>query len=364
MERDAGTLTGSMRALLAVACFVVVVAGMKAASNIVVPFLLSLFIAIICAPGLFWLQQKGLPKMLALTAVVLMAVGAMILVGLLLGVSIAQFTDSLPEYQTRLKQQSDNLIRWVEARGVDVPEDALAQYFNLGVGMRMAGAILSGLSGMLANAFLILLAVVFILMEAANLPDKIRSALPQAEKSLAGFREFVEGVNRYLVIKTAISAATGVCAMVLCGVMRVEFAVLWGMLAFLLNFVPNIGSVIAAVPPVLLALIDKGLGTAGAVTTGYIAINVVFGSILEPRIMGGQLGISTMVVFFSLIFWGWVLGPIGMVLTVPLTMVVKIAMETNDDTRWLAVLLGAGEPPRKQTATPAQDAGNRTETSI
>ncbi len=347
MNGESGRLTGSLRAMLGLACFVIVVAGMKAASNIVVPFLLSMFIAIICAPSLFWLQRKGLPKGLALLVVLFLVAGVMVLLGVLLAASGARFTQLLREYQYKLQIMSNDFIEWVRARGVNVPEDAIEQYLNLGMAMRMAGAILGGLSGMLANAFLILLAVIFILQEAANLPGKIRAAVPHAELSLTGFGQFVEGVNRYLAIKTGISAVTGVCALALCGVMRVDFALLWGLLAFLFNFVPSIGSVIAAIPPVLLALVDQGPGAAAIVAVGYIVINTVFGSFLEPRLMGGGLGLSTMVVFFSLIFWGWVLGPVGMVLSVPLTMVVKIAMEIHEDTRWLGVLLGSGEAASK-----------------
>ncbi|NQU09706.1 AI-2E family transporter [bacterium] len=343
MTEEPGRLTGPGRALLSVACFVVIIAGLRAASDIVVPFLLAVFIAIICAPPLFWLQRQGLPRWVCLLLVLLVVVVVLVLLGVLLANSAASFSQSLPEYQARLTEQTGRVIQWLRDRGAPVPDNVTGQYLNPGVAMRLAGSLLSGLSGLLANTFLILLAVVFILLEAANLPDKLRAALPRADNSLAGFREFVAGVNRYLAIKTWVSAATGGCALVLCVVMRVDYPLLWGVLAFLFNYVPSIGSVIAAVPPVLLALIQYGPWPAVVVAGGYLAINVLFGSILEPRLLGGGLGLSTMVVFFSLIFWGWVLGPVGMVLSVPLTMVVKIAMETGDETRWLAVLLGSGQ---------------------
>ena len=154
------------------------------------------------------------------------------------------------------------------------------------------------------------------------------------------FRGFIESFNRYLALKTLFSLATGVVIGIWLAVLGVDFALLWGLLAFLLNFVPNIGSIIAAIPAIFLAFIQLGWGPALLTCLGYIVVNVVFGSILEPKFMGRRLGLSTLVVFLSLVFWGWVLGPVGMVLSVPLTMIVKIAMESNEDTRWIAILLG------------------------
>ncbi len=195
---------------------------------------------------------------------------------------------------------------------------------------------------MLTNTFLIILTVVFILLEASDFPGKLRQAFGDPTEHMTGFGQFTETVNRYLKIKTIFSALTGICVWAWLAVLGVDYPILWGCLAFLLNYVPNIGSIIAAVPAILLALVQLGFGSAVLVAAGYIVVNVVFGSILEPRFMGSGLGLSTLVVFLSLVFWGWVLGPVGMILSVPLTVIVKIALETGKDTRWLAVMLGSG----------------------
>ena len=143
-----------------------------------------------------------------------------------------------------------------------------------------------------------------------------------------------------MTIKTLTSALTGVTIAVGLLIEGVDFAVLWGFFAFLLNFIPNVGSFIAAVPAVLVAALQRGYGAA-LVTAGlYLAVNVVVGSILEPRWMGNQLGVSPLVVFLSLVFWGWVFGPVGMFLSVPLTISVQIMLASNPGTRWVAVLLG------------------------
>ena len=164
------------------------------------------------------------------------------------------------------------------------------------------------------------------------------------EQSLKRFQAISSSINRYMVIKTITSLSTGIVIGIWLWFLGVDYALLWALLAFLLNFVPNIGSIIAAIPAVLLALVQFGVGKALMTALGYVAVNVIIGSLIEPRFMGRGLGLSTLVVFLSLVFWGWVLGPVGMLLSVPLTMILKIALESNDDTLWIAVILGAGPP--------------------
>ena len=166
------------------------------------------------------------------------------------------------------------------------------------------------------------------------------------------FKDFTESVNRYLALKTMFSLLTGVVIWIWLAILGVDFSLLWGLVAFLLNFVPNIGSIIAAIPAVLMALIQLGMGSALLTSLGYVVVNVVVGSIIEPKFMGRGLGLSTLVVFLSLVFWGWVLGPVGMVLSVPLTMILKIALESNEDTRWVAILLGSVPPDVDLKAKP------------
>jgi len=206
--------------------------------------------------------------------------------------------------------------------------------------MAMVGRTLSGFGGVLSNAFLILLTVIFILLEASSFPRKLRETLSDPQSQLPYFQRFTETVNRYMAIKTTISLVTGGLIAGFLAVLGVDFPLLWGMVAFLLNYIPNIGSLIAAIPAVLMALVQLGLGPAVVTALGFVGVNIAMGTFIEPRFMGRGLGLSTLVVFLSLVFWGWVLGPVGMLLSVPLTMTVKIALEANPDTHWLAVLLG------------------------
>lgn len=326
--------------MITAACFVIIIAGMKAAADILVPFFLAVFIAIIFTPPLFWMQRKKVPTFLAIMFIIACMVAIGYLLARFVGGSINAFTEALPEYRDALIDKTAGLQAWLNRMGIEVTDKMLRTHLNPGVAMQMAGRTLTALGSVLTNAFLILLTVIFILFEAAGFPDKIRLALKAPEKSLSSFSLFTESVNRYLALKTLLSLLTGILVWLWLSILGVDYAILWGLVAFLLNYVPNIGSIIAAVPAVLLALVQLGLLHTVLTAAGYLAINTAIGNLIEPRLMGGRLGLSTLVVFLSLIFWGWVLGPVGMLLSVPLTMILKIALASNTETRWLAIMLG------------------------
>jgi predicted PurR-regulated permease PerM len=331
---------------LTLASLVIVVAGMKAAAPLLVPFLLAVFVAIISTPLLFWLERRGLSPTLATAGVVLGLLLLALILSLVLGSSMQDFARDLPGYQQRLQEYVAGLVAALADFGIAVPGGEWMNYLNPGAAIGLVGDVFRGLGGLLANAFLIFLTVTFILAEASTLPEKMRAALRDPEATLASFTGFMENVHRYLAIKTATSAATGLLVWLWLWIIGVDYPVLWGLLAFMLNYVPNIGSIIAAVPAVLLALVQAGPGVAGLAAIGYLVINTGIGSVVEPRFMGRGLGLSSLVVFLSLVFWGWVLGTVGMFLSVPLTMLVKIALDSREETRWIAVLLGARERPR------------------
>jgi predicted PurR-regulated permease PerM len=342
--------------LTAAAC-VVIIAGMKAATIILVPFLLSAFIAIISAPPMFWLQRKGIPAVPAMSLVVLSMLGIGIIIAALAGQSINQFTQDLPVYQTKIKAQTTSAIAILTRLGIDTSPLALTEIFDPGAAMKLAASVLNGLGNMLTNGFLILMTVIFMLLEAASFPVKLQAIKGTPEPSLARWDNFLTHVKQYMALKTWVSLATGIIIAIWLAILGVDFPLLWGVLAFMLNYVPNIGSIIAAVPAVLLAMIQMGLTKALLAAGGYLAVNLLMGNIVEPRFMGKGLGLSTLVVFLSLLFWGWVLGPVGMLLSVPLTITAKIALDSRPDTRWLAVLLGpeSGAQPLTETRpeTPA-----------
>ena len=227
-------------------------------------------------------------------------------------------------------------------KGIDLSSATFTQLMDPGRAMGMAAGVLSGLGSMLTNAFLILLTVIFMLMEAGSFGKKLKTAFPGPNNTIGTFESVTSSINRYVGLKSLVSLGTAILVMIWLAILGVDYPVLWGVLAFFLNFVPNIGSIIAAVPAVLLALVqpDLGVGSAALVAGGYVAINVLIGSVLEPRLMGRSLGISPLVVFLSLVFWGWLLGLVGMLLSVPLTMIAQIALASSPRTRWLSIMLG------------------------
>jgi AI-2 transport protein TqsA len=325
--------------LIAAASLVVVVAGMQAASTIINPFLLAVFLASLCAPPLFWLQRRGVPNGLAVAIILLGLLVAALLLMLFVGRSVNALTQQLPVYQERLGIIMGGLTDWLSSLGLDMTNVLVSDYLSPGKVMSLVYYMVFAFKGLFRNMFLVFLIVLFILIEASGFPGKLQAAFPNPEKTLGHFKAMTASVNQYMGVKAIFSLATGILVWLLLTLIGVDFAPTWGLLAFLLNFIPNIGSIIAAVPAILLALIQLGWPCALLTLLGYLVVNITIGNFLEPRVMGRSLGLSTLVVFLSLLFWGWVLGPIGMVLSVPLTMIVKIALAANEDTRWVAVLL-------------------------
>ncbi|MFH2067128.1 MAG: AI-2E family transporter [Pseudomonadota bacterium] len=333
--------------LVTMASFVVIVAGMRAAEAIINPFLLAVFIAIISASQMFWLQKKGVPAWLSILIVVLGILLIGVIISTMVGTSVRDFSKELPTYQARLKGQTTAIISWLDKTGFHISRPALVELLDPGAAMNLAATVLNGLGNVLANAFFILMTVIFILLEASGFPAKIQIALGDPKSSLGGFEQFLDTVKQYIAIKTWISAATGIFITVWLTILGVDYSLLWGLLAFLLNYVPNIGSIIAAIPTVLLSVVQLGPGKALLVACGYVLVNIIMGNVLEPRFMGRGLGLSTLVVFLSLMFWGWILGPVGMLLSVPLTMTAKIALDSREDTKWISLLLGPETQTRK-----------------
>lgn len=326
--------------LISIAAFIVIVAGLKAATQLLVPFLLAVFIAVLCAPMMIWLKAKRVPSILSVLLVVVLFFLIAATLGTVIGSSLSAFYQDLPEYEQKLQQQGEGIITGLQGFGIVVDKSVISEYIDPGAAMKMVANVFSGLGGVLTNTFLILFSVIFILLEASDFPDKVRRALGSKTLALDHFQNFSDSVQRYLLIKTLVSIGTGFVVGVVLALMGVDYAILWAVIAFLLNFIPNIGSIIAAVPPMLIALIQLGPMSSMLVAALYLATNTVFGNVIEPRYMGRSLGLSTLVVFVSLVFWGWIFGPVGMLLSIPLTMVVKIALENSERNRWLAVLLG------------------------
>jgi len=343
-RRDIGT---PMRLLLVAACVVVLVAGLRAASSILIPFLIAVFIAAISLPLLTWLQRR-LPMIVAVLGTILMDLLVLALVGYLVGSTANQVAGEMGEIQSTLTMWIEDGGEWLEERGVPVASGlagddslplALFSRFEPGFLVDFVNRTLRTTTAALSSFLVISLIVIFTLFEAATFGPKVRAAFGSAGAE-ARFARAMHEIQHYMGIKTVISLATGLLIGIWVGVLGVEFAIFWGLVAFVLNFIPNLGSIIAAVPTTLLAMVQIGVGRGLLVALGYLVVNMVIGNFIEPPLLGRRLGLSTLVVVLSLVFWGWVWGPVGMLLSVPLTMVVKILLENTEEFRWVAVLLG------------------------
>ncbi|MBQ4864714.1 AI-2E family transporter [Pseudoalteromonas sp. MMG013] len=337
------SLSGLNKSLVILASLFVVLAGIKLASDIVIPFILAAFIAIICNPLLKFFARFHIPKGIAIVLVICLITAIGMSLAGLVGQSLTDFSKQLPQYREELQNKFIWTVNIAAQYNILIDKNQLISLFDPGKMIDMATNMLTGFGGVMANVFLIILTVVFMLFEAPMLSKKVHLALDDPQMKMQQIDRFLDSINSYLAIKTMVSLATGFFAGLLLWVLGVDYFVLWAVVAFLLNYIPNIGSMIAAVPAVLLALITLGPIVAGIVAVGYIIINTVMGSIIEPKFMGRGLGLSTLVVFLSLIFWGWLLGTVGMLLSVPLTMVVKIALEATEEGQWLATMLGNAE---------------------
>ncbi len=270
-----------------------------------------------------------------LTALVALAVFTSLLTS-----SLAAFVSDLP----RLREQLDGVMRGalahLEELGWDASADSVTQRFHPGALLDLLQGTVSGLVDLLSSFVVILLLTVFALVEAEDLPGKLRAAVGDPRADLSLYARMAKGVSSYAFWKTVMNALTGALVALACLLLDVPHPLLWGLLAFLFNFVPSVGSFIVAVPIVLLTLAERGAGAAGVMALVQLGLGQLVGSVLEPLVMGRRMGLSPLVVLLSLLLWGWLWGPVGMLLSVPLTSIVRSLLLETRDGRALAILLG------------------------
>ncbi len=326
---------------VSLAAFVVIVAGLKAASSIVIPFLLSIFIATVSAPAIFWLERLKIPRIIAFLIVLLAVVVMLLGFGYVLSTSVDSFLSNTPQYTAKIMDMIGSFKDVLNRFGIEISKGDLEAMFDPSGLLNFAGGFLKSFSTVLSKSFIIFLGVTFMLFETSSLKTKMYLLAKRDESKENPFEIFSQKLNNYLAIKTVISLITGVLVTIGLSIIGVDFALLLGVIVFLLNYIPSIGSVIAAVPAVLVALVGLDMSSVFWVIALYLTINIIMGNVVEPRYMGRGLGLSVVVIFFSLIFWGWVLGSVGMFLAIPLSMTIKIAFESHPSTKAIAMLLSS-----------------------
>jgi len=342
------------RLLFNLACLVVVVYGVKYAAPILLPSSLALFLAVLSLPVMLFLRHRGTPAWVAIGLTVLVNVAVIGVLILLASSSFSELQTQLPRYATRLQDLQTSAIDWIVSRlGLPLGSYAPTDLVNAEDIVNFAGNAVGRIAQFLSTTFLVFLIMVFMLSEANVFPEKFRYVLGDLGDA-DHLTRVVGEMQSYLVIKTMVSLATGLLIGAWAFALKLDFPVLLGLVAFLLNYVPTVGSIIAATPAILLSLVLHGsLPHLLLVVLGYVVVNTVFGNILEPNLMGRRLGLSTLVVILSLLFWGWAWGPMGALLSVPLTVVVKIWLENTKDLAWVAVLLDKSPPRPVQAAEAA-----------
>ena len=332
---------------IVIASVFIVLAGIKSASVIIVPFLLSIFIAIILSPIYSFFKSKRVPDALSILIVISVFLFFLALIAKLVGTSVTDFSANINMYVEKLTQFFNATFIYTKDLGIEFTNEDFAGFIDSKRIMTFGTSIFQGMSSLFTNGFVIILTVVFMLLESRHFEDKIEFTDSSKEK-IVYIREIASKIKSYMVLKAIISIFTGIIIWIALLFIGTDYAFLWGVLAFLFNFIPNIGSIIAAVPAVFITLVQLGSMSALVVTLLYGVVNITIGSIIEPRVMGKGLGLSTLVVFLSLLFWGWLLGIVGMLLSIPLTIMAKIIFDSNENTKWIAVLLGTGEKLREK----------------
>jgi len=349
--------TPGARFLLMGASFVIVVAGLREGASILLPFALALFLAVMSMPLMFWLQLRRVPAPLAILFTMLV-IGLVFVALIMLGTqAVADFQGQLPVYRTRVEVLYASWVASLSAQiGIQLDQYLTFELIDPGAAVDFFATTAARVAGFLTNTLLVLLIMAFVLSEAMVFPFKFRAIVGPREgerrrvtKMVPNDRrrmtKIVREVQVYLGIKTLTSLITGLLIGVLAWIAGLDFPILLGIIGFVLNYIPTVGSIIAALPALILSAVQFGtIGNFVLVAVGYGAINIVFGNIIEPNLMGRKLGLSTLVVILSLLFWAWVWGPVGALLAVPLTMVVKIMLENTEDLQWVVILLNKSPP--------------------
>ena len=327
--------------LIYAAAGVVVIAGLRVGAPIINPILMAIFFSIIIYHPIDWLKGKGVNGILSIIIVIFGLLAILFLMGGAVTRSVIQLSQNLPFYKKQLHDITTSSVTLLNGYGLDISPDTVVDNFDAGSVFGYASKFITGIGGVLGQIILLILVAAFILGETNSYPIKLKVVLSDPESSLGNITVISKNIRYYLGIKTLTGLFAGICVTIILLIMGIKYAIVWGILVLLMRYIPNIGSVIAAIPIMLFVLIQEGLNGVLYVGIGYAFINFLVGQVIEPKFFGKGMNLSTLAVFLSLVFWGWTLGDVGLLLAVPITMALKISMETRENSKWMAVMLGS-----------------------
>ena len=321
------------------ASFVVIIAGVKMASQVIVILFLAIFISSIFSTLLKVLQKKHIPRLFSYFIILLIVSGIGVMLAYVINISLNDFLTNLPTYEEKLKNTILNLLHFAQDSGIQIDKAKIMGALNFSSFFGFTTNIIGSIGTFLSKFLLVVIGVAFILAESKSFQTKLKVIFRNNAKKLEHFNLFSFNIQKYFVVKSFTSFLTGFIITIVLTLFGVDYPVLWGVIAMLFNFVPVVGSIIASIPAVLLTFMNLDINITIWVIVLYVIINISISNILEPKLMGRELGLSPLVIFFSLIFWGYILGIVGMFLAVPITMTLKIAFDSNTSTHWLGILM-------------------------
>ncbi|MFC6014538.1 AI-2E family transporter [Nocardia lasii] len=342
--------------LLSVAAAVVAIAGMKAFSGVIGPVFLALMLTVAVQPIQEWAQRRGWPAWTGMVGALLAVIAILVGIGGALALSAVQLATLLPQYDDKLNELLDHGRGWLSNWGVgDEQIHNALNGIDVGKAAGVVEQVLGGVLGLFSNLFFVLALLLFMAFDGMSMGRRIQVVKEQRPAIAQALLSFANGTRRYLVVSTVFGAIVAVLDGGALWLMGVPLPVLWALLSFITNYIPNVGFVIGVIPPALLALLDSGPVLMIWVIVVYSVINFVIQSIIQPKFVGDAVGLGVTVTFLSLVFWAWVIGALGALLAIPLTLLVKaLLLDMDPSTRWADVLIGApmGKPADKSDAPP------------
>jgi predicted PurR-regulated permease PerM len=342
---DKSTLSFTLRVLIAIAALGLVLAFMRTAADMISALFLAWIIVLVASPLLHWLVHKGAPVWLSFVLTLLAILAAFVAFSLVLVIAVDRFAEAIPAITGELEDLVAAVQETLSSLGVFSPEsDSVSSFINPENLLNAIGGFLAGLVGTVSNLILIVMLLIFLLLDAFNAPEKLAREIKAGNTYLQRYFHLSSSLRKYIFITTIVGLTTGVLDVIWFLILGVSFPLLWGILAFLMSYIPTLGFWLAAIPPTIFALLESGPLTAALVFLGVVLINGFAENVVKPKYMGEGLNLSPFMVIFSVIFWAAVLGPIGAILGVPMTLLFKqVVLEADDQNRWIARLMSSKE---------------------
>jgi AI-2 transport protein TqsA len=358
-QRDRGVLEGPLKILAGLACVVIVIYGLRYASGVLNPVLLALFIVLGMSPMIRWLRARGLPGWATLVIMLALMIAIGLLLISVLAVSLWHFQDKIPVYSDRLATIYAGIDRWTASQGIDTG-DLLSSLLSPDKLAGLAKNVVTGLLSSFSNVFLMFLVMIFMVAEVFQFPAKLEARYGAESRFRKAVDIFSQETRSYLFMKTWLAAIAAIINTGIFYALGVDFPLLWGVLFFLLSYIPNFGFILSIIPPFAVTLLEQSFMRAIILVAIMVAINFVVDSLVSPRVMGRGLGLTPLAVLLSLILWTWVFGPVGALISVPLTLLVKrLFFESFESTQFLSDALNSSPAPKRQKRPGREDQGTQ-----